>query len=45
VNNGIESDQLINAINKGKPLLIKDRIITDDLDFTRIKNHEVFSSS
>lgn len=45
VNNGIKSDQVIKTINKGKPLLIKDKIITDDLDFTRISNHEVFSSS
>lgn len=37
--------EVINSINKGKAVLIKDRIITDDLDFSKIKRHDVFSSS
>ena len=32
-------------INKGKAVLVKGKIITDDLDFTQVKNIQVFSSS
>ena len=42
---GIKAGQLIKTINKGKAILIKDKIITDDLDFTQVTNHEIFSSS
>lgn len=45
VNNGINASGIINSINKGKAVLIKDKIITDDLDFSKIKRHDVFSSS
>lgn len=45
VSGGVKAGQLIKTINKGKPILIKDMIITDDLDFTLIVNHEIFSSS
>lgn len=45
VNGGMKAAQLIKTINKGKAVLIKDMIITDDLDFTGIANHEIFSSS
>ena len=45
VNGGIKAGQVIKTINKGKAVLIKDLIITDDLDFTLIVNHEIFSSS
>lgn len=42
---GVKAGQLIKTINKGKAVLLKDVIITDDLDFTAIANHEIFSSS
>ena len=45
VSGGIKAGKLIKTINKGKPILIKDMIITDDLDFAGIANHEIFSSS
>ncbi len=45
VNNGISAAGIVNSINKGKAVLIKDKIITDDLDFTKVKRHDVFSSS
>ncbi len=45
VNNGISAGSIINSINKGKEVLIKDKIVTDDLDFSKIKRHNVFSSS
>ena len=45
VSGGIKAAKLIKSINKGKPILIKDMIITDDLDFTGIANHEIFSTS
>lgn len=45
VSGGIKAGKLIKTINKGKPILIKDMIITDDLDFTGIANHVIFSSS
>lgn len=45
VSGGIKAGQLIKTINKGKPILIKDMIIMDDLDFTLVTNHEIFSSS
>ncbi len=45
VNNGIRAGGIISSINKGKAVLIKDKIITDDLDFSKIKRHDVFSSS
>lgn len=44
-NNGIATGEIINSIDKGKSVLIKDMIITDDLDFTKIKRHDIFSSS
>ncbi|MDY0076984.1 MAG: hypothetical protein RBR87_06875 [Bacteroidales bacterium] len=43
--NSMNSSQLIKTIKKGKAILIKDMIITDDLDFTRVAKHEIFSSS
>lgn len=45
VNNGINAGSIINSINKGKAVLVHDKIITDDLDFTAIKKIEIFSSS
>jgi len=45
INNGMAAGEVINSINKGKAVLIKDKIITDDLDFSKIKRHDVFSSS
>ena len=45
VSGGIKAGKLIKIINKGKAILIKDMIITDDLDFTLLSNREIFSSS
>lgn len=45
INNGMAAGEVINSINKGKAVLIKDKIITDELDFSKIKRHDVFSSS
>jgi len=45
VNNGISADKILSDINKGKAVLVKGKIITDDLDFTQVKNIQVFSSS
>lgn len=45
INNGINAGTIINNINKGKNVLIQGKIITDDLDFTKIKKTEIFSSS
>lgn len=45
VNNGIAAGKIISDINKGKAVLIKDKIITGDLDFTNVKNQGIFSSS
>lgn len=43
--NGLASRQIIKTIDKGKPVIIKGKIIADDLDFTKIKNQVIFSSS
>jgi uncharacterized protein YjbI with pentapeptide repeats len=45
VNNGISAGKIISDINKGKAILVKGKIITDDLDFSQVKNILVFSSS
>lgn len=45
LNNGIAAGKIISDINKGKAVLIKDKIITGDLDFTNVKNQGIFSSS
>lgn len=45
LNNGISAASVIRLIHKGKPVLIQDKIITGDLDFTRSGNTEVFSTS
>lgn len=45
VNNGIKAGSIINSINKGKAVIVLDKIITDDLNFTTIKKTEVFSTS
>lgn len=45
VNNGIDSEQIIRTIDKGKPVLLSGMIITEDLNFTEIKNQFIFSSS
>jgi hypothetical protein len=44
-NNGIPASEIIKSLNKGKPVLLKDKIITGDLDFTTIKKQGIFSSS
>jgi len=45
INKGISSAKIIKSINKGKPVVIQGMIITDDLDFTQVEKHSVFSSS
>lgn len=45
INNGIDPEQIIKTIDKGKPALILGKIITEDLNFTEINNQFVFSSS
>ncbi|KAF5054023.1 Pentapeptide repeat [anaerobic digester metagenome] len=45
ISNGIPASEIIKSLNKGKPVLLKDKIITGDLDFTTIKKQGVFSSS
>lgn len=45
INNGIDADVIIKTINKGKPVLIQDKIISGDLDFTKIQSVSVFSTS
>lgn len=45
INKGLSSSRIIKSINKGKPVVIQDMIITDDLDFTQIENNTIFSSS
>jgi hypothetical protein len=45
LNNGIAASKIISDINKGKAVLVKGKIITDDLDFSQVKNIQVFSSS
>lgn len=45
VNNGMNAAVIIKTLNKGKPVLIKDKIILGDLDFSLISRHEIFSSS
>jgi hypothetical protein len=44
-NNGIPASEIIKNLNKGRPVLLKDKIITGDLDFTNVKNQGIFSSS
>lgn len=43
--NGISAVQVIKSLDKGKPVTIQGKIITDVLDFTQIKKHIIFSSS
>ncbi len=45
IRNSIHSDKLIALIDKNKPLVVKDKIITGDLDFSKVKNTFTFSSS
>ncbi len=45
VNNGISAAKIIKSIDKGKPIVIEGMIIADDLDFTMVQGHTVFSTS
>ena len=45
LNNGISAGSVIKLINKEKAVLIQDKIITGDLDFTKAGKAEVFSTS
>ncbi|MBW6490234.1 MAG: hypothetical protein K0B15_03455 [Lentimicrobium sp.] len=45
INNGISASEIIKSIDRGKAIVIKGKIITDDLDFSQVKNIQVFSSS
>ncbi|MDY0342367.1 MAG: hypothetical protein RBR28_02270 [Lentimicrobium sp.] len=45
INNGLNSQQIIKLIDKGKHVSISGKIITDDLDFTAVKGISPFSSS
>jgi hypothetical protein len=45
VKNSLSSSQIIKSIDKGKPVIIVDMIITDDLDFTLIKEQSIISSA
>lgn len=45
IKNSLPTSKIIEALNKDKPLLIKDKIITGDLDFSKVKNHYTFSTS
>lgn len=45
INNSISAQKLIETLNKNKPLLIKDKIITGDLDFSKVKTQYTFSTS
>lgn len=44
VNDGISGGKILTQINKGKTIIIKDKIITDELDFSKIDNSFIFSS-
>ncbi len=45
LNNGFSAASVIRLINKEKPVLVQDKIITGDLDFTLTETKEVFSTS
>lgn len=45
INNGIRASDILKSIDKGKAVLIRGKIITDDLDFTKVRKIQVFSSS
>lgn len=43
--NGIGAKEIIRSIDKGKPMFIQDKTITDDLNFTSIKSTSIVSST
>lgn len=44
VNNGISGSKILTQINKGKIIFIQNKIITDELDFSKVDNSFIFSS-
>lgn len=42
---GISAQEIIKSINKGKPVLVQGKTITDELDFASIKKQVVISST
>lgn len=45
IKNSVPVKKIIQTINNQKPVLIKDKIITGDLDFSKVETHYTFSSS
>ena len=45
INNGMSAHKIISGISKGKTIVVKGKIITGDLDFTKVGKTRVFSSS
>jgi len=45
VNKGINASVILKSIDKGKPLIISDKIIVDDLDFTLLEQNHAFSAA
>ena len=44
VNNGISAGKILAQINKGKTIFFQNKIITDELDFSKADNSFIFSS-
>lgn len=44
-NNGISPSAIVKTIDRGKPVVISNKIITGDLDFTEVKSRSIYSSS
>lgn len=45
IKNSLPVKKIIQTINSQKPVLVKDKIITGDLDFSKVETHYTFSSS
>ncbi len=44
-NNGISPSAILKSIDRGKPVVVSNKIITGDLDFTSVKSRTIYSSS